>query len=129
MSRGLCGDPCPCWRASSCHLKAGHKTLHYANLPMKQRARWATGDQAPTYTVAPSQPVELAEIRLAPCIDVIETLEHALERARSGEMRAVVVVSELAGRAIGTAYAWGDGDEAHLVYGLEVAKMRILRDA
>lgn len=42
-----------------------------------------------------------------PVPDVVETLESLLERARKGEVRAVVACFEVVGDATGHVYAWG----------------------
>lgn len=72
--------------------------------------------------------IGLTSIELIPCDDVIMLLEEALERAKSGEIRAIGLVCELQGRATSTAFAYGDGDAAHIVFAIERLKYRLINE-
>lgn len=53
----ICAERVPGHPNSVCHLRKGHKSLHYANLPgcERPRARWATGDDVATYPRPPRE--------------------------------------------------------------------------
>lgn len=59
--------------------------------------------------LTPRDPVKLRPARTRPRKDVIEILEGALERARSGEMRGVVMTAELTGNRINFVASFNDG--------------------
>lgn len=62
-----------------------------------------------------------------PNLGVIETLEAMLERAKTGELRGVVVVAHA--RAL-VSHAWGgEWSTQEAVFALEIAKHRILKEA
>jgi hypothetical protein len=55
-------------------------------------------------------PRKLHLLALPPCGDVIEYIETALDRAKSGELRAVAIAGVTRGSGITTCYTFGDAD-------------------
>ncbi len=72
--------------------------------------------------------VSLSEVRSAAVPEVVSTLEEMLEKARAGDLCSVAIVAQARAAATVTTFAMGEGDRAHLVYALEVLKLRLMTD-
>ena len=74
-------------------------------------------------------PVKLQPANTKPRQDVIEILEGALERARTGEMRGVVLTAELTGNRINFVASFNDGIQigGHLVHQMALVSNAMLQ--
>lgn len=70
--------------------------------------------------------MQLRNVNEEPVQDVIETLERALEKAKSGELRNVAVIGAVIGNASYYTYSCTDGIE--LIGMREYAKIKLAED-
>lgn len=70
--------------------------------------------------------ISLADRRLEPVPDVVEALEHILERARRGEVRGLAIAATVPSGRWSTAYVIGDTGLPALNLAVDLLKSRLL---
>lgn len=75
------------------------------------------------------KPVDLEAVRKEPCKNVIELLEELLDKARTGEIRAVAVASASAGATGATYRRCADVPYSDLYLGVARLQRLMLADA
>ena len=75
-----------------------------------------------------SNVVDLQEAKPKPQPAIVRLLRDLLDRAESGELRAVAIASQGQGNSTCSSWSLGeDGDVAHLVCAIERVKLRLLQ--
>lgn len=73
----------------------------------------------------PRKIARLADAQLAPVPEVVAALETMLQRAKSGELRAVAIAGVTTGRGTSTGWDPGDMGIAHLWYAVRCLENRM----